>query len=68
MARTTNLLQAVSGLIKGKFFKKRIQVKSTTDGMVALMNAEDGNAYIVHISGASESRFKNLFSKELDKK
>lgn len=68
MARPTNLVQAIIGMIKGNFFEKRIQVKSTPDGMAALMRAKDGNVYIVTVSASSDSKLKGLFNKELDKK
>lgn len=68
MARSANLTNAVISMTKGPFFEKRIQVKQTSDGMVALLRGEDGNAYVVQISAAQDSKLKSLFKKELEKK
>jgi len=67
MARPAQLIQAIMSMTKGPFFEKRIQVKQTSDGMVALLRGEDGNAYVVHIASAVDSKLKGLFSKELGK-
>ena len=66
-ARPAQLMQAMSGII-GKFFEKRVSVTQTTDGLVGLYRGKDGNAYIVHIAQARDSKFKTLFDKELNKK
>lgn len=66
-ARPAQLMQAVSGII-GKFFEKRIAVTQTSDGLVGLFRGKDGNAYIVHIAQARDSKMKGLFKKELEKK
>jgi len=66
-ARPAQLVQAMSGII-GKFFEKRIAVTQTTDGLVGLYRGKDGNAYIVHIAQARDSKFKGLFNKELSSK
>lgn len=66
-ARPAQLIQAMSGIV-GKFFEKRLAVTQTTDGLVGLYRGKDGNAYIVHIAQARDSKFKGLFDKELSKK
>jgi len=66
-ARPAQLIQAFSGII-GKFFEKRIAITQTVDGMVGLYRGKDGNAYIVQISQARDSKYKGLFDKELSSK
>lgn len=66
-ARPAQLIMAFSGII-GKFFEKRIAITQTVDGMVGLYRGKDGNAYIVQISQARDSKYKNLFTKELESK
>ena len=66
-ARPAQLIQAFSGII-GKFLEKRIAITQTVDGMVGLYRGKDGNAYIVQISQARDSKYKGLFKKELESK
>lgn len=67
-ARPAQLLKSMSGILKGGFFTKRLEVKSTSDGMVGLFRASDGNLYTVHISAIADSKFKGLFKDIISKK
>lgn len=67
-ARPTQLIKAMGGILTGKFFTKRIEVFSTTNGMVGAFRGEDGNLYTVEVSAIVDSRHKNLFTKYMSKK
>ena len=67
-ARPAQLIQAMIGIIKGNFFTKRIEVKQTSDGMVGIYRAEDGNLYTIQISAIADSEYKSLFKEYTAKK
>lgn len=67
-ARPAQLIQAMIGIIKGNFFTKRIEVKQTSDGMVGIYRAEDGNLYTIQISAIADSKYKSLFKEYTAKK